>query len=77
MRKKRSERKGVKHTIKHLSVNTVGRSILPKQKMIGAALEFFPARYSKNSYKFHVGKKKTKKTSWPITQNNLCLPPNR
>jgi hypothetical protein len=33
MRKRRSERKGVKHTMKHLSVNTVGRSILPKQKM--------------------------------------------
>jgi hypothetical protein len=33
MVKRRSKRKGVKHTMKHLSVNTVGRSILPKQKM--------------------------------------------
>jgi hypothetical protein len=33
MRKRKSERKGIKHTMKHLSVNTVERSILPKQKM--------------------------------------------
>jgi hypothetical protein len=33
MRKRRNERKGVKHTMKHLSINIVGRSISPKQKM--------------------------------------------
>jgi hypothetical protein len=33
MQKRRSNRKDVKHTMKHLSVNTVQRSILPKQKM--------------------------------------------
>jgi hypothetical protein len=33
MRKRRNERKGIKHTMQHLSVNIVGRSILPKQKM--------------------------------------------
>jgi hypothetical protein len=32
MRKRRSERKGAKHSMKHLSVNTAERSILPKQK---------------------------------------------
>jgi hypothetical protein len=49
----------------------------PSRPQVGAALEIFPMQKQKNSFGSTYARKKTRKTSWLHTQNNLCHPHNR